>query len=94
MSDDCLGHELNRLRSRDHWQHLALEAPHAIIGRLRRANPGSPPPLFVVDLDGLDEVPESSKANVRRVINLFWDPGRLGRADSAPPVDLQGDGQV
>jgi hypothetical protein len=81
-SHDCLGRELNGIRSRDYSHDLQIETPRQLLDRLRRSNPETRPPLLVVDLDGLDEVHESSHADVRGLINLFWNPERPGRVDS------------
>ena len=53
-----------------------------LLDRVRVANAGVPPPLILVDVDGLDEVPESERHGLRQLIHLFLSRGQAAVVDA------------
>jgi hypothetical protein len=78
IHDACLADALRTIRSEKHSHLLPREAAAVLIDRVRVANVGVLPPLIVIDVDGLDEIPESERYGVRRLIELFYSRGPAG----------------
>jgi hypothetical protein len=55
LADRWLGRALRACRSPGHPDDLVCYADPDALSRIRHANPGAPPPVLIVDVDGLDE---------------------------------------
>ncbi len=86
--DDCLGHELRELRSKDYFRRLPPDPIGRVIDRLRIANEDVEPPYLLVDLDGLDEISEDMRRGVRTVISQLRDRAVRSEPRRDTPVDL------
>jgi hypothetical protein len=73
---------LNVWRSPGRSFSLVIEPMAGVVGRLRHANRNMSPPILVLDLDGIDEIPLEHQHVTRSLINHFWSTSRTEVADA------------
>ena len=74
--DTCLAEALWPIRSEQHHHLLPRDPVPMFLNRVCVANADMLPPFIIVDVDGLDEVPESERHGLRQLIELFFSRGR------------------
>ncbi|CAN5708770.1 hypothetical protein BH23PLA1_BH23PLA1_27780 [soil metagenome] len=96
VEDNWLGRKLNSWRSPRFSHNLRIESIDDVIGRLRHANPRTPRPVLLLNLDGIDEVADDHRHSTRRLINHFWEMRRSGTSEAVllvtcrtPPGDAE-----
>jgi hypothetical protein len=81
-SDQCVGLEIRRLRSKEYYHSLQPDPIPTVVDRLRIANEDAEPPYLLIDLDGLDEASEHVKSNLIHVIEHFWERESVNRPNA------------
>ncbi|MCC7421737.1 MAG: hypothetical protein IT428_15760 [Planctomycetaceae bacterium] len=79
---NCLTDALRSIRSENHSYLLPQEPVAKLLDRVRIANNGLQVPLLLIDIDGLDEVPEGERHGLRQLIDQLFTRARSGTADA------------
>lgn len=83
LRNPWLGHAFNTWLDPASGRHLQPHTSDEVPRRLRHANPNSPSPILLVDIDGLDERGDLSREDIRELVTLCRDLRDGGVSDMA-----------